>query len=153
MAPQSGPATAVTSSTSSASATPIRKPAEKKYKCQFCSRAFSRSEHRSRHERSRKLYMSPSPELPPPWGTTHHELWWRSASDIFDQIPKNDPSNVQSVAAPLYDVISFSAMTGRSMPKMVVPLSRLKAESDRVLRPHRSKMIPQKTSMSGRMGT
>ncbi|KAK6393495.1 hypothetical protein LTR65_002367 [Meristemomyces frigidus] len=25
---------------------------EKKYKCQFCSRAFSRSEHRSRHERS-----------------------------------------------------------------------------------------------------
>jgi hypothetical protein len=28
---------------------------EKKYKCQFCNRAFSRSEHRSRHERSRKL--------------------------------------------------------------------------------------------------
>jgi uncharacterized Zn-finger protein len=27
---------------------------EKKYKCQFCNRAFSRSEHRSRHERSRK---------------------------------------------------------------------------------------------------
>lgn len=26
---------------------------EKKYKCQFCARAFSRSEHRSRHERSR----------------------------------------------------------------------------------------------------
>lgn len=25
---------------------------EKKYKCQFCNRAFSRSEHRSRHERS-----------------------------------------------------------------------------------------------------
>jgi uncharacterized Zn-finger protein len=33
-----------------------RKPGqpEKKYKCQFCNRAFSRSEHRSRHERSRK---------------------------------------------------------------------------------------------------
>ena len=28
---------------------------EKKYKCQFCNRAFSRSEHRSRHERSRKF--------------------------------------------------------------------------------------------------
>ena len=28
---------------------------DKKYKCQFCARAFSRSEHRSRHERSRKL--------------------------------------------------------------------------------------------------
>jgi hypothetical protein len=43
-----------------AGATP-RRPAgsapEKKYKCQFCSRAFSRSEHRSRHERSRK-YLS-----------------------------------------------------------------------------------------------
>ncbi|KAI4197257.1 MAG: hypothetical protein LQ350_006030 [Teloschistes chrysophthalmus] len=35
--------------------TPARKTPglpEKKYKCQFCSRAFSRSEHRSRHERS-----------------------------------------------------------------------------------------------------
>lgn len=34
-----------------------RKPSlapERKYKCQFCNRAFSRSEHRSRHERSRK---------------------------------------------------------------------------------------------------
>ncbi|KAI1180252.1 C2H2 finger domain protein [Nemania sp. FL0916] len=27
-------------------------PPERKYKCQFCARAFSRSEHRSRHERS-----------------------------------------------------------------------------------------------------
>ncbi|KAI9733209.1 MAG: hypothetical protein M1818_007327 [Claussenomyces sp. TS43310] len=39
-----------------ATATPaIRKSSlapEKKYKCQFCNRAFSRSEHRSRHERS-----------------------------------------------------------------------------------------------------
>lgn len=38
--------------------TPSRKtPAvpEKKYKCQFCNRAFSRSEHRSRHERSREF--------------------------------------------------------------------------------------------------
>ncbi|KAI1811126.1 hypothetical protein GGS20DRAFT_129617 [Poronia punctata] len=40
-----------------ASSTPVpRKTAlaqpERKYKCQFCARAFSRSEHRSRHERS-----------------------------------------------------------------------------------------------------
>ncbi|KAH8668367.1 fungal-specific transcription factor domain-containing protein [Xylariales sp. PMI_506] len=40
-----------------AAATPAaRKPSvtapERKYKCQFCARAFSRSEHRSRHERS-----------------------------------------------------------------------------------------------------
>lgn len=39
-----------------APAAAARKPGqpEKKYKCQFCNRAFSRSEHRSRHERSRK---------------------------------------------------------------------------------------------------
>ncbi|KAI8634652.1 hypothetical protein F5Y19DRAFT_469714 [Xylariaceae sp. FL1651] len=41
----------------SASSTPVpRKTSlaqpERKYKCQFCARAFSRSEHRSRHERS-----------------------------------------------------------------------------------------------------
>ncbi|EPE35599.1 C2H2 and C2HC zinc finger [Glarea lozoyensis ATCC 20868] len=38
-----------------AASTTIRKSSiapEKKYKCQFCNRAFSRSEHRSRHERS-----------------------------------------------------------------------------------------------------
>lgn len=42
------------------SSSPIRRTAvgaEKKYKCQFCNRAFSRSEHRSRHERSRKLCL------------------------------------------------------------------------------------------------
>ncbi|KAI0386209.1 fungal-specific transcription factor domain-containing protein [Hypomontagnella monticulosa] len=41
----------------SASTTPVPRKAavsqpERKYKCQFCNRAFSRSEHRSRHERS-----------------------------------------------------------------------------------------------------
>ncbi|EPE06071.1 c2h2 finger domain protein [Ophiostoma piceae UAMH 11346] len=41
--------------TPAAPAAAARKPAnppERKYKCQFCNRAFSRSEHRSRHERS-----------------------------------------------------------------------------------------------------
>jgi hypothetical protein len=37
------------------------KEKEKRYKCQFCNRAFSRSEHRSRHERSRKSV--PNPEV------------------------------------------------------------------------------------------
>ena len=47
--------------TATASVAPVAKPAkpqhvpDKKYKCQFCARAFSRSEHRSRHERSRKF--------------------------------------------------------------------------------------------------
>ena len=36
---------------------------EKKYKCQFCSRAFSRSEHRSRHERSRRSRFRALPLL------------------------------------------------------------------------------------------
>lgn len=31
---------------------------ERKYKCQFCARAFSRSEHRSRHERSRTYFST-----------------------------------------------------------------------------------------------
>ena len=45
----SGSATAATiASSRKSNVTP-----EKKYKCQFCNRAFSRSEHRSRHERSR----------------------------------------------------------------------------------------------------
>ncbi|PYI21068.1 hypothetical protein BO86DRAFT_9374 [Aspergillus japonicus CBS 114.51] len=37
-----------------AASAPVKKTSvpEKKYKCQFCNRAFSRSEHRSRHERS-----------------------------------------------------------------------------------------------------
>ncbi|KAJ2975172.1 hypothetical protein NUW58_g8434 [Xylaria curta] len=39
------------SSTPVARKTPLAQP-ERKYKCQFCARAFSRSEHRSRHERS-----------------------------------------------------------------------------------------------------
>ncbi|RKF63664.1 Zinc finger protein klf1 [Erysiphe neolycopersici] len=41
------PANSVTSIKKSSTLVP-----EKKYKCQFCNRAFSRSEHRSRHERS-----------------------------------------------------------------------------------------------------
>ncbi|KAI2626681.1 fungal-specific transcription factor domain-containing protein [Hypoxylon sp. NC1633] len=51
------PGASVAVPSTSASSTPVpRKTSlaqpEKKYKCQFCSRAFSRSEHRSRHERS-----------------------------------------------------------------------------------------------------
>ncbi|KAF3483270.1 uncharacterized protein GIQ15_02594 [Arthroderma uncinatum] len=37
---------------SSSGAKKASMPPERKYKCQFCHRAFSRSEHRSRHERS-----------------------------------------------------------------------------------------------------
>ncbi|GMF77495.1 unnamed protein product [Aspergillus oryzae] len=45
------------SASNTASNSPAKKTSapEKKYKCQFCNRAFSRSEHRSRHERSHLL--------------------------------------------------------------------------------------------------
>ncbi len=52
------PAAATATSPTASAPTPNRKASvvpEKKYKCQFCNRAFSRSEHRSRHERSRKF--------------------------------------------------------------------------------------------------
>ncbi|KAL5612991.1 uncharacterized protein BROUX77_003147 [Berkeleyomyces rouxiae] len=55
--PTASVATISASSSTSAPAATAKKPAaanapERKYKCQFCNRAFSRSEHRSRHERS-----------------------------------------------------------------------------------------------------
>lgn len=52
------PPTASPTVTRKASTSTETKEKEKRYKCQFCNRAFSRSEHRSRHERSRKLYLS-----------------------------------------------------------------------------------------------
>jgi uncharacterized Zn-finger protein len=51
----------------SAAASGVRKASlapEKKYKCQFCNRAFSRSEHRSRHERSRKCFWGRGCDAP-----------------------------------------------------------------------------------------
>lgn len=47
----------ISASAAASQAQPAKKTAlvqERKYKCAYCSRAFSRSEHRSRHERSRK---------------------------------------------------------------------------------------------------
>ncbi len=58
--PQADAATASEPANASASSTTPKKAAsapEKKYKCQYCNRAFSRSEHRSRHERSRKYQI------------------------------------------------------------------------------------------------
>lgn len=51
MTPVASPAASRKTSTNGAAP---EKEKEKRYKCQFCHRAFSRSEHRSRHERSRK---------------------------------------------------------------------------------------------------
>ncbi|KAK4505208.1 hypothetical protein PRZ48_003171 [Zasmidium cellare] len=46
------PPTASPAASRKASTSTDTKEKEKRYKCQFCNRAFSRSEHRSRHERS-----------------------------------------------------------------------------------------------------
>lgn len=82
------------------------KEKEKRYKCQFCNRAFSRSEHRSRHERSRKSYSSQQAiasreagsSLPiashriASRGIVNHPLH-RHPSLTFAQTPKNVHSN------------------------------------------------------------
>lgn len=62
------PGASVAVLSTSASSTPVSRKtslaqSERKYKCQFCATAFSRSEHRSRHERTRKWHhLSPSTE-------------------------------------------------------------------------------------------
>ena len=87
--PATATATASVSAASASSApsvTPTRKSSavpEKKYKCQFCNRAFSRSEHRSRHERSRKslIYIS----FPSMWG-------WPSIAGLFFDLVETQPT-------------------------------------------------------------
>ena len=54
--PIASPALSRKASTNGTAPPDKEKEKEKRYKCQFCNRAFSRSEHRSRHERSRKSF-------------------------------------------------------------------------------------------------
>jgi uncharacterized Zn-finger protein len=56
--PIASPAASRKASTNGTAPPDKEKEKEKRYKCQFCNRAFSRSEHRSRHERSRKSCSS-----------------------------------------------------------------------------------------------
>lgn len=141
---------AMTSAASAASGTPTRKPStapEKKYKCQFCNRAFSRSEHRSRHERSRKFRTSSSTLVflssgvgPALVGSlfglayTHHDFpssppllvnrnFPSANSDtppprVPTQIPKSDRSNAASAEVPLCGEICSSATIAPCTPKM-----------------------------------
>lgn len=66
--PVASPAASRKASTTGTAPLDKEKEKEKRYKCQFCNRAFSRSEHRSRHERSRKLQASRSLQAMPPRG-------------------------------------------------------------------------------------
>lgn len=136
--------------------TPSRKTPgvpEKKYKCQFCNRAFSRSEHRSRHERSREFK---SPTL------VHSgvEGWWghrarfsffnphfTSANTIviFIQTRKSAPSNAENVEAPSCDGTCYCDTIGPSMPKMEECHSSAKSS---VVRP-RNQQHPRPLRPSG----
>ena len=114
--------------------TPSRKTPgapEKKYKCQFCNRAFSRSEHRSRHERSREFKFPTlvhsgvegwwgHPFISPSMLALHSYFTSCTTNTILFamQTPKNGPSNAQSVEAPLCDGIYYCDTIGPSMPKM-----------------------------------
>jgi hypothetical protein len=74
------PAADMTTATATASPA-VRKTGsapEKKYKCQFCNRAFSRSEHRSRHERSRE-YLPVCSAMEVAWRRARRYLLMRHA--------------------------------------------------------------------------
>lgn len=117
-----------------ASVAPVPKPAkpqhtpDKKYKCQFCARAFSRSEHRSRHERSRKslrtLPYLTSPFLlvdggvAPWWGREAHLLPTFANFHPRAQTQKSDLSNAQNAAVPLCDGTFCYDTTELYTPKM-----------------------------------
>jgi hypothetical protein len=96
---------------SSAGAKKSANPPERKYKCQFCNRAFSRSEHRSRHERSRML------------------LFFVLSMTVLTtkQTQRNVPSSVSSVARPLSAATCSSATTAPSTQRMAASRSSLKA--------------------------
>ena len=122
-------------------ATPSRKTPgvpEKKYKCQFCNRAFSRSEHRSRHERSRKFKF---PTLVQQWGRgvvgsssltpifffscccccfccLHPHFNSANTIVIILQTPKSVLSNAENAEALLCDGTYYCDTIGPSMPKM-----------------------------------
>ena len=130
---------AAAASSNSAGSTPSKKIAtapEKKYKCQFCNRAFSRSEHRSRHERSRKFIYFFSVDVGSNDGKVH-ALVAGSISFLADpllspsQTPRSVLSNVRNVEAPSSAAIFCYGTTGPSMPKMVEYLSSAKSRDGR----------------------
>jgi hypothetical protein len=111
-----------TSEPSTSTATPRKAVSapEKKYKCQFCNRAFSRSEHRSRHERSRKLNYFLLLR-----GASRQKSRTEGQSDkVFSlltstlQTLKRDPFNARNVEAPSFVETFSCATTGPSMQKI-----------------------------------
>ena len=101
--PIASPAASRKASTNGTAPPDKEKEKEKRYKCQFCNRAFSRSEHRSRHERSRKSYSSQqashreagssSPIASSHRGALDNHPLHLHPSLTFAQTPKNVHSN------------------------------------------------------------
>lgn len=113
------PAAATAPPASSTAKNGAQKPIERKYKCTYCARAFSRSEHRSRHERSRKLFRTLDPVDGGVGGVVRKLLCPRFANSTSPaQTPKSDLSNAQNVEAPSCDETCFSDMIVPSTPKM-----------------------------------
>lgn len=96
--------------TATASVAQVPKPAkpqhvpDKKYKCQFCARAFSRSEHRSRHERSRKFFRT----LPFPLVNGGVAPWWGHEAHLLPTlaniilVPRHQRATFQMRKVPQY---------------------------------------------------
>lgn len=146
--------------TATASVAPVPKPAkpqhvpDKKYKCQFCARAFSRSEHRSRHERSRKFLrttffsFSPSMEGSLPWWGREAHLLPTSANSPSScaQTPKSDPSNAQSAAVPLCDETFCYDTIELYMPKMEECRWSAKSREGRAQSQHPRRLLQSRPS-------
>ena len=146
------PAAATATSPTVSAPTPARKASvvpEKKYKCQFCNRAFSRSEHRSRHERSRKflrafrvVYLNRGVR-----GVDDGSWWGREITlatkliSIVAQTPKSDRSNVSSAAVPLSDEISFSVTIAPCTPKMEVSRYTARSSGDQAQSRHPDRLV------------
>ena len=118
-----------------------QKPIERKYKCTYCARAFSRSEHRSRHERSRKFFrfLSPVNGGVVHGGVVKAPLPTFADSPLAPQIPKNALSNAQNVEALLCDETCCYDMTAPFTPKMEESRSSARSRGGRAqrLRPRR----------------
>ena len=121
---------------STTSKTAAQKTIERKYKCTYCARAFSRSEHRSRHERSRRFFRT----LVPVNGGVVHGGVVKAFNPLLlilflQQTPKNVPSNAQNAAALLCDETSCSDTIAPSMPKMEEYPSSARSRDGRAQRP------------------
>lgn len=160
---------ATTTEASSSTSTPRKAAAapEKKYKCQYCNRAFSRSEHRSRHERSRKFvdyfYFVQARDEGQAQRQLPHRAFSRPnlimarhattpainhphppsapltfiANMLIMQTPRNVLSNAKNVEVPSFVEISCSATTELCMPKMEECPFSLKEEKEQAQPRHR----------------